>query len=81
MFLSGPCGARVVKADLKYWEGWTYTGSRIIRKQAMNIIKCTHHHFLKWAARRAPKPFLVGAGITLDSTSTTSGFEVDILVL
>lgn len=47
----------------------------------MNMIRCTHHHFLKWAARRAPKLFLVGVGVTLDSSSTNEGFVVDILPL
>lgn len=47
----------------------------------MNIIKCTHHHFLKWAPTRAPKLLLVGVGVMWDSSSTNSGFADDILVL
>lgn len=66
------------QGGFKIRMGWTYTGSRIMRKQAMNIIKCTHHHFLKWAPRRAPKLFLVGVGVMWDSSSTNSGFADDI---
>lgn len=50
----------------------------MIKKTAMKMIKCTHHHFLKWAPSRAPKLFFVGVGVTLTS-STTEDFVADIL--
>jgi hypothetical protein len=33
------------------------------------MIKCTHHHFLKWAATRAPKVGFVGVEGIPDSST------------
>lgn len=55
------------------WVDWTYTGNKMMRKTAMKMIKCSHHHFLKWAFRRAPKPRLAGGETVVDSNSVTPG--------
>ncbi len=44
-----------------------------MRKTEQKMIKCTHHHFLKWAFRRAPKPRLASGEAVLDSSSVIPG--------
>lgn len=55
------------------WVDWTYTGNMIMRNTEIKMIKCTHHHFLKCAFRRAKKPRLGSGEAVDDSNSVTPG--------
>lgn len=54
----------------------TYTGNKMIRKTAMKMIKCTHHHFLKCAPKRAPKPRFAGGKAVVVSSSVTPVLDI-----
>ena len=54
----------------------TYTGNKIMSRTAMKMIKCTHHHFLKCAPKRAPKLRLAGGKAVVVSISVTPVFDI-----
>lgn len=58
----------------------TYTGNTMTNTTTMKMIKCTHHHFLKCAFRRAPKLGLAIEEPVGDSTAETPVLSVDMMV-